>query len=87
MLLDTGWPYLGAPAELANVNPYLPAMALFGLPRQLLGDTVLADARLWFLAVFVTALAAATALIRPRPLWGSGPSDGSIRTSTNTPPP
>lgn len=95
VLLDTGSPYLGAPAELADVNPYLPAMALFGLPRQLLGDTVLADARLWFLAVFITALAAATALARQWPSWGSGhsgrdpagkgTSDGSISTLLERP--
>ncbi len=61
VLLDTGSPYLGATGELADVNPYLPGMAVFGLPRQLLGDSLLGDARLWFLAVFVGALATATA--------------------------
>jgi len=79
ILLETGSPYLSAPAELIDVNPYPPGMALFGLPRQLFGDSVLGDARLWFLGVFILSLAAASLLARPHLPSAGAPSDGSIR--------
>ncbi|NSC19797.1 DUF2029 domain-containing protein [Streptomyces albus subsp. chlorinus] len=50
-LLTTGSPYATDPAAVADFNPYLPGMALFGvLPG---------DARWWMGGVFVAALAAA----------------------------
>ncbi|WP_326765487.1 glycosyltransferase 87 family protein [Streptomyces sp. NBC_01591] len=63
LLLDSGSPYVPAPAALWEYNPYLPGMALFGLPRAVLGTGFLADARLWFGLVFLGAmfLAARTA--------------------------
>jgi 4-amino-4-deoxy-L-arabinose transferase-like glycosyltransferase len=51
-------PYLGA-ASLAAVHnpnaydPYLPVMALFGVPRALFGSHVVTDPRVWFGAAFV----------------------------------
>jgi hypothetical protein len=57
-LLHLGTPYAGA-AELARAtdpnayNPYLPVMALFGLPRALLGTWLLTDPRVWFGVVFL----------------------------------
>jgi hypothetical protein len=70
MLVHQGHPYVG-PAALAaahspNVfDPYLPLMTAFGMPRALLGFSVLTDPRIWFgvgfLAVFAAALAAAGA--------------------------
>jgi hypothetical protein len=70
MLVHQGTPYVG-PAALAaahspNVfDPYLPAMTLFGIPRALLGFSVLTDPRIWFglgfMIVFAAALAAAGA--------------------------
>ena len=57
-LLHLGTPYAGA-AELARAtdpnayNPYLPVMALFGLPRALFGAGLLTDPRVWFGLVFV----------------------------------
>jgi glycosyl transferase family 87 len=57
-LVHLGTPYAGA-AELARAtdpnayNPYLPVMALFGLPRALLGTGLLTDPRVWFGAVFL----------------------------------
>ncbi|MFD8209342.1 glycosyltransferase 87 family protein [Streptomyces sp. NPDC059695] len=51
LLLETGSPYTADPAVVADVNPYLPGMAFFGvLPG---------DPRWWLGGVFVTALAAA----------------------------
>ena len=46
-------------------NPYLPVMAIFGLPRALLGPGLVTDPRIWFtlgfVAVFAVALAVAGA--------------------------
>lgn len=51
LLLTTGSPYLADPAAVADFNPYLPGMALFGvLPG---------DARWWLGGAFVAALTAA----------------------------
>ena len=57
-LIHQGTPYADA-AALASVvdpnqyNPYLPVMALFGLPRALLGHDIFTDPRTWFGAVFL----------------------------------
>ncbi|MGK5637441.1 FkbM family methyltransferase [Streptomyces sp. URMC 126] len=58
LLLATGSPYVEAPADLEDYNPYLPGMAVLGLPHALFGDTPLADARWWFGAVFLASMAA-----------------------------
>ncbi|MEU4466259.1 glycosyltransferase 87 family protein [Streptomyces sp. NPDC024017] len=51
LLLTTGSPYVADPTAVADFNPYLPGMALFGvLPG---------DARWWLGGTFVAALAAA----------------------------
>ncbi|MER5217579.1 hypothetical protein ABT063_45475 [Streptomyces sp. NPDC002838] len=92
LLLDSGSPYVADPAELRDYNPYLPGMALFGLPRAVLGESPLADARLWFAAVFLGAMAlaavvflgamalAAVVFLSPRGTRGSTsrPSTGSV---------
>jgi hypothetical protein len=44
--------------------PYLPGMALFGLPSALLGASPLADARLWFLLATLASLVAAARVAR-----------------------
>ncbi|WP_105970406.1 glycosyltransferase 87 family protein [Streptomyces geranii] len=70
LLLHTGSPYPAHPATVDDYNPYLPGMALFGLPHALLGHTPLApltDARLWFCAAFVTCLYATTRAGTGRP--------------------
>jgi hypothetical protein len=57
-LIHHGTPY-AAPAALAgttnpdNYNPYLPVMALFGLPRTFFNLGLLTDPRVWFGAVFL----------------------------------
>ncbi|MFE7562827.1 glycosyltransferase 87 family protein [Kitasatospora sp. NPDC057500] len=56
-LLATGVPYPDRPAALADYNPYLPGMALFGLPHALLGDVVAGDARWWFALSFLVVVA------------------------------
>lgn len=70
-LLHTGSPYIPHPHRVTQYDPYLPAMALFGLPRALLGvhgplPRFLGDARLWFLAAFVGCLLPGWRLLRPR---------------------
>jgi hypothetical protein len=47
-------------------NPYLPLMALFGIPRALLGPGLFTDPRIWFCVVFVAAFGAALALAGAR---------------------
>ncbi|MGW1431695.1 glycosyltransferase 87 family protein [Streptomyces sp. NPDC002431] len=64
LTLRQGTPYLADPQSVAEVTPYLPGMALFGLPKALPGDgwealRFLGDARLWFAAVFLGCLWAA----------------------------
>ncbi|MER5933497.1 hypothetical protein [Streptomyces sp. NPDC002054] len=56
LLLETGSPYVNGPAGVRDYTPYLPGMALLGVPRALLGDEgwmlrLLGDARIWCAAV------------------------------------
>lgn len=57
-LIHQGSPYAGA-ASLATTqnpnayNPYLPVMALFGLPRAVIGAGALTDPRVWFGLIFI----------------------------------
>jgi hypothetical protein len=57
-LIHQGTPYTDA-AVLAGTqdpnayNPYLPVMALFGVPRALFGVHMLTDPRIWFGVVFI----------------------------------
>ncbi|WP_424211035.1 hypothetical protein ACN20G_02445 [Streptomyces sp. BI20] len=84
-----GTPWLPDPVSVAEYTPYLPAVALFGLPRALFGDggglgepwatvaRVLGDARLWCAAVFFAGFLAAGRPPGPgeRP-GGRGPTVG-----------
>jgi len=59
MLIHQGTPYASAAALAATqnpnaYNPYLPVMALFGLPRALFDGGLLTDPRIWFGVVFLT---------------------------------
>jgi hypothetical protein len=63
-LIKHGTPYR-APKVLATTtnpnlyNPYLPLMAVFGVPQALLGHGVLTDPRVWFGVAFLTVFALA----------------------------
>ncbi|MGW6912827.1 glycosyltransferase 87 family protein [Kitasatospora sp. NPDC054939] len=75
LLLTTGSPYLPDPAVVTDYNPYLPAMALFGMPRALVGDAgavaqVAGDARIWFALAFLGCLLATWRLLNPGPRYG-----------------
>ncbi|HTT51768.1 MAG TPA: glycosyltransferase 87 family protein [Streptosporangiaceae bacterium] len=76
LFLHQGTPYerAGAIATAHNPNvydPYLPALAFFGLPRAVFGSGPLTDPRVWFGAAFVAAFGAALKVSGvPRPwLW------------------
>ncbi|WDF44713.1 glycosyltransferase 87 family protein [Streptomyces sp. T12] len=56
LLLHSGSPYLAHPVGVDDYNPYLPGMALFGIPHALFGGTPLADARVWFCAAFLASM-------------------------------
>ena len=64
LLVDTGSPYLAHPTAMYDVNPYLPAMAFFGLPRLVFPNNGLGDPRWWFLLVFGVCFVAADRLAR-----------------------
>jgi hypothetical protein len=67
LLLNSGSPYVPHPAGVDDYNPYLPGMALFGIPHALWGGTPLADARVWFCAAFLACM-----LVAAAPSRGSG---------------
>ncbi len=101
LLLAHGSPYLAAPAGPAEVTPYLPGMALFGLPHALFrgGGGPVADPRVWCAVAFLAAGWAAWRVlpvragvrpaVRVRVLvgagWGAGPPAGA-GTGADVPP-
>ncbi|WP_245685833.1 glycosyltransferase 87 family protein [Streptomyces niveus] len=71
LLYATGTPYLDAPRRVEEYTPYLPGMALLGIPRALLGEhgwaaRYFGDARVWCAAVFLACLVASRAVVRQR---------------------
>jgi hypothetical protein len=71
LLVKHGTPYVGPAALAATHNPntfdpYLPLMTLFGMPRALLGVSVMTDPRIWFGAGFLVAFAVALAVAGAR---------------------
>ncbi len=71
LLLLHGSPYESQAVVTAThnpniYNPYLPVMAIFGLPRALLGPGIVTDPRIWFTVGFVAVFAAALAVAGAR---------------------
>ena len=71
LLVQHGSPYEGQAVISAShdpniYNPYLPVMAIFGLPRALLGPGFITDPRIWFTLGFVVVFAAALAVAKAR---------------------
>ena len=67
LFLHDGTPYQAAHAVATAhnpyvYNPYLPALAVFGVPHALFGGGLLTDPRLWFGVVFVLGFAGTLAL-------------------------
>ncbi|MEU3726257.1 hypothetical protein [Streptomyces sp. NPDC031705] len=77
LLLETGRPYVDQPAGVGEYTPYLPATALLGVPRALLGGgsadghhwtvRLLGDARMWCAAAFFGATWAGRRLLGAAP--------------------
>ena len=67
LLLQHGTPYL-PPGELAtwlSYNPYLPVMAVFGMPKALGATGLFADPRVWLTAVSIALIWAAFVVAAP----------------------
>jgi hypothetical protein len=67
LLLQHGTPYL-PPGQLdtwLSYNPYLPVMAVFGMPRALGASGLFADPRLWLTAVSIALIFAAFKVAAP----------------------
>jgi hypothetical protein len=65
LLVKHGRPYVPAArlgSDVNGYNPYLPGMALFGLPRALSGGGLATDPRVWDGAAFAVTFAAALRL-------------------------
>jgi Glycosyltransferase family 87 len=67
LLLQHGTPYLpqGQFDSFLSYNPYLPVMAVFGLPKALGATGLIADPRVWLAAVSITVIWAAFAVAAP----------------------
>jgi len=57
---------LASTTDPNQYNPYLPLMAVFGVPQALLGHSLLTDPRVWFGAVFLAVFATALKLAGAR---------------------
>lgn len=71
LLVQHGSPYESQAVVSAShdpniYNPYLPVMAIFGLPRALFGPGFITDPRIWFALGFVAVFAAALAVAGAR---------------------
>ncbi|MFD7395551.1 glycosyltransferase 87 family protein [Streptomyces virginiae] len=85
LLLDSGRLYVDRPAHVEEYTPYLPGMALLGVPRALLGGDgsgdgwvvrLLGDARIWCAAALFGCLWAARRLLGGGPGGGRGDGPG-----------
>ncbi|MEU8589441.1 glycosyltransferase 87 family protein [Streptomyces sp. NPDC048664] len=82
LLFSSGTPYHPAPHAVRDFNPYLPGMALFGVPHMLFGPAAFTSARLWFLLGFLAALAAAVRALTGKRTTGSRPPNGTVLRGT-----
>ncbi|MFG2292578.1 hypothetical protein [Streptomyces sp. NPDC048603] len=88
LMLESGSPYVDRPERVADYNPYLPGMALLGLPRAVLGTDgwvprLLGDARIWCAAALFGGMWGGRRLLggREAGLPGSGPLGSGLRGS------
>jgi hypothetical protein len=67
LLLQHGTPYLpqGELATWLSYNPYLPVMALFGMPRAMGATGLFGDPRLWLTATSIALIGAAFMVAAP----------------------
>ncbi|MER5531812.1 glycosyltransferase 87 family protein [Streptomyces sp. NPDC002677] len=81
LLFASGSPYHSTPHVVRDFNPYLPGMALLGIPHMLFGDTPFTSARLWFLVGFLAAVAGAIRVLTNGRAADAGPA-GTARGVT-----
>jgi hypothetical protein len=67
LLLQHGTPYLasGQLESWLSYNPYMPAMAIFGLPKALGATGLIADPRVWMTFISIVLIAVAFWLVGP----------------------
>ncbi len=67
LLLQHGTPYLpqAQATSYLSYNPYMPVMAVFGLPRALGATGLIADPRIWLTLVSIALIWAAFAVAAP----------------------
>ena len=67
LLLQHGTPYLpaGQLDSVLSYNPYLPVMAVFGMPKALGAHGLFADPRVWLTAVSIALIFAAFSVAAP----------------------
>ncbi|MFF2789246.1 glycosyltransferase 87 family protein [Streptomyces sp. NPDC058049] len=87
LLLESGRLYVDRPARVEEYTPYLPGMALLGIPRALLGGDgsgdgwavrLLGDARIWCAAALFGCLWAARRLLGGGPGGAPGGAPGRL---------
>ncbi|MGX7697387.1 glycosyltransferase 87 family protein [Gordonia polyisoprenivorans] len=73
LLLSSGVPYVHHATKLGEINPYLPFMAVFGIPRAVLAHfnisgawNCLGDPRIWCALVVTASIAGSLRLLRIR---------------------
>lgn len=84
LLVQHGRPYESAAQLSSNVNgynPYLPGMALFGLPQAIFGGGVVTDPRVWDGLAFVVTFAAALRVTGATGATGAGRRTAALASS------
>ncbi|MEU9851360.1 glycosyltransferase family 87 protein [Streptomyces sp. NPDC047985] len=81
LLFSSGTVYNGDPHVVPDFNPYLPGMALFGVPQVLFGDTPFTSARLWFAIGFLAAVIGAVRVLTKGRDTGSGQGGVTVPSS------
>ncbi|WP_236573710.1 glycosyltransferase 87 family protein [Streptomyces sp. GS7] len=85
LLLSSGSPYVPTPSVVPDYNPYLPGMAVFGLPHALFGARPLADARWWMAGAFLLSMTgAALTLVRGVPAGLRAPRRSRVTARRNS---
>ncbi|MBZ6226289.1 glycosyltransferase family 87 protein [Streptomyces olivaceus] len=79
LLFSSGTPYNSAPHAVRDFNPYLPGMALFGIPHMLFGVNPLSSARLWSLVGFLAAVTCAVSVLTKSQHTHTDPADETAR--------
>ena len=83
LLLQHGTPYLlqGQLDSWLSYNPYLPVMALFGMPKALGAAGLFGDPRLWLTASSIALIGAAFAVAAPHRHCGACRYDTTLSTA------